>query len=185
MMPGPTGPAPPTGGPAFLPHPRRPHAEPLPPVFDRRPASVRPVACLALAALIAALTGCGDGKIKRYPVSGSITVAGKPYEGARVFLFPLDGSEAFQKERPFGVTDESGAFSIMTFVKDDGAPAGTYKVIVMNDPPADADQAKRWRGRPQIDAQFSNPDTTPLTAEVTSGINQLEPFALDAATARR
>lgn len=155
-------------------------------MFDRRPAPVRPVACLALAALIATLTGCGDGKIKRYPVSGSITVAGKPYEGARVIFFPLEGSEAFQKERPLGVTDEAGAFNVTTFVKGDGAPAGKYKVLVMNArPPADAEQAKRWRGRPLIDPKFSNPDTTPLTAEVISDSNQLEPFALDAAAGRR
>lgn len=102
-----------------------------------------------------------------------------------MFLFPLDGSEAFQKERPFAVTDESGAFQIMTFVKNDGAPAGKYKVLVMNGTPADAEQAKRWRGRPQIDPTFSNPDTTPLTAEVVAGSNQLETLVLDAAPGRR
>ncbi len=179
MMPGPSGPAPPTGGPAFLPHPRRPHAEPLPPVFDRRPAPVRSVACLALAALIAALTGCGDGKIKTYPTTGTVTLGGKPYPGAMVMLVPIGGSESFQKERPFGVTGMEGRFEMTTFIDGDGAPAGEYQVMIrtaMPDPRRSEQAA--WGKRPEINPKYRKPGTSGLSATVNAAPTELPPFSL-------
>jgi len=148
-------------------------------VFDRRPAFGRPVACLALAALISAFTGCGDGKIKTYPVTGSVTVGGKPYPGAKVMLVPTGGSEAFQKERPFGVTGMDGRFALMTFVQGDGAPAGEFQVMIRTakPDPRKPDQAQ-WGRRQPIDPKYSRPDSSGLTAKVEEDATELPPFAL-------
>jgi hypothetical protein len=148
-------------------------------VLDRRLAPVRSVAYLALAALIATLTGCGDGKIKSYPTTGSVTVGGKPYPGAKVMLVPIGGSDAFQKERPFGVTGMDGRFAMTTFVPGDGAPAGEYQVMIRTakPDPRKPEQAQ-WGRRPPIDTKFSKPDSSGLTATVAEAETELPPFAL-------
>jgi hypothetical protein len=48
--------------------------------------------------------GCGDGKVARYPVIGSVNIDGKPADGAMVIFCPTDGSEEVMKLRPFGYT---------------------------------------------------------------------------------
>ncbi|QDV73617.1 DUF4198 domain-containing protein [Botrimarina mediterranea] len=148
-------------------------------MFDRRPAVCRSVTCLALAALASALTGCGDGKIKTYPATGTVTVGGKPYPGAKVMLVPVGGSESFQKERPFGITGMDGRFSMKTFVDSDGAPAGDYQVMIRTakPDPRKPDQAE-WGRRPPIDSKYSKPDTSGLTATVEEGATEIPPFAL-------
>src|SRR4051812_46804221 len=87
---------------------------------------------LSFALLIAliAVSGCGDTGIKRIPVHGSVNVDGQPADGVRVIFCPVGGSEEMQKKyRPSGVTGPDGKFTLMTITKDDGAPAGEYKVI--------------------------------------------------------
>lgn len=133
----------------------------------------------------ALLTGCGDGKIARYPVSGTVMVKGQPYEGARVFLFPIGGDEAFQRERPFGVTDANGRFELTTFQKGDGAPAGEYTAIFRNSSPSNAEQAKAWARRPKIAKQYGKPELSPVKVTITTDSNELDPFDLEPATRKR
>ncbi|QDT68708.1 hypothetical protein MalM25_16320 [Planctomycetes bacterium MalM25] len=144
-------------------------------MFERRSPLARPRWIWALAS-IAALAGCGDGKIARYPVSGSVLVDGKPYEGARVFLNPISGNEAFMKERPFGTTDEAGRFELTTFGKADGAPAGEYTVVLRNGTAKNPDQYKRWAKRPSIGREYGKPDTSPIKVTIEAGPNELAPF---------
>jgi hypothetical protein len=125
-------------------------------------------------------SGCREGKIATYPVTGSVTVGGKPFLGARVMLVPVGGSEKFQKERPLGFTDAAGQFQLTTFVAGDGAPAGDYQVMVRAaDPdPRKPEQLQAYRGRPRIDPKYSSPETSGLTAKVDAAPTQLPPFAL-------
>lgn len=146
-------------------------------MFERRSPLARPRWIWALAP-IAALIGCGDGKIARYPVSGTVLVDGKPYEGARVMFCPVEGSEAFSKERPFGVTDASGRFELTTFIKGDGAPAGDYKIMIRNGRPANAEQAKAWARRPKIPRQYGKPDASGVTATVNAEPTELAAFEI-------
>lgn len=152
---------------------------------DRRPAFGRSLASATLAAsLLLSLAGCGDGKIKCVPVSGSVIFDGKPYPGARVMFVPMGGGEKFQKERPFGITDESGNFQLTTFAKADGAPAGEYQVMIRTASPRGPEQAKAWGRRPKIDPKFGKPDSSGIIATVESEPTELAPFDVSSAQRR-
>ena len=60
------------------------------------------------------------------PAGGKVTLDGEPVEGASVAFSPQsDGGKA-----AVGMTDASGAFSLMTDGSDEGAMPGSYKVSV-------------------------------------------------------
>jgi len=118
------------------------------------------------------LSGCGDGKLVAYPVTGTLLVDGRPAEGAVVTLIPINGSEEFMHERPFSEVDAEGKFELTTFLSGDGAPAGDYKVTVLWTKGARPGQADR------LGARYATPDRTSLTATVESGPNTLPPIEL-------
>jgi hypothetical protein len=132
--------------------------------------------------LFLVLAGCGSGKISTYPVIGTVSVDGKPAEGAILTLCPTDGSDQFKRERPFGQADASGKFGLTTFVAKDGAPAGEYKVIVrwpgkrQAGPNDDPDHASGNFDR--LNGKFMNPDQSGLTVKVDAGPTKLPPFEL-------
>lgn len=83
---------------------------------------LRPRLAAAICGIALLLAG-GCGK-SMSPVSGLVTLDGKPLANARVILTPVDG-----KGRPAqGVTDDSGRFSITSIKPNDGALKGEYKV---------------------------------------------------------
>ncbi len=72
--------------------------------------------------------GCNNDPLGLQPVTGSVTVDGKPAAGVRLVFCPVTASEGAMKQRPLGITDEQGKYSLTTFVLGDGAPAGEYKI---------------------------------------------------------
>lgn len=87
-------------------------------------AAFRPtlVASVGVMVLIAA---CGPSRPKTAPVSGVVTLDGKPVAGASVMLTPDDGG------RPaLGETDAEGKFTLTTFEPGDGALVGKHHVTV-------------------------------------------------------
>ena len=84
---------------------------------------------LTLIVVITAALGCGSDvpkgpeKISTTPVDGVVTLNGKPAAEVSVSLHHSEGKVA-----PRGISDKDGKFSIATYGKDDGAPAGKYKV---------------------------------------------------------
>jgi hypothetical protein len=136
---------------------------------------------LLVSTVLVALAGCGDGKIARYPVKGTIRVDGQPVEGALVIFCPVSGPPELQKERPYGRTDAQGIYELRTFEPGDGAPVGDYKVMV------------RWMGGGQsqsrgsddqtgggdrLRGRYVNPETSGLTYTVIEGDNDVPPFEL-------
>jgi hypothetical protein len=81
------------------------------------------LACIGLLAV----PWCGDdtGLAKRYPGSGTVTYNGNPVEKGRIDFIPTqaDGRTASGE-----IVD--GKYSLTTFVSDDGALPGPYKVEV-------------------------------------------------------
>jgi hypothetical protein len=128
------------------------------------------------------IAGCGDGKIARYPVQGSVTVDGKPADGAIVIFCPIGGGPELEKLRPMGTADQAGAFKLMSITPNDGAPAGPYKVIVKW--PAQVSAAADREGRgggigpDRLRGRYYNLDTTPLSANIEAKSNELAPFDL-------
>jgi hypothetical protein len=132
-----------------------------------------------LVAGVAALSGCGDGKLPLYPVTGTVLVDSKPAEGAMVIFCPVEGSSPPEllRERPFGNSGPDGKFLVTTFLKDDGIPAGDYKILVkwaVRGPAFDerSGAVDRLRGR------YMNLENTPLTAKITGDSVELPPFDL-------
>lgn len=133
---------------------------------------------LTLAAVtLAAAVGCGGTKeVPVFPVSGKVTVNGKPATGAQVLFQPVGGSA--DGTRPNAIVGKDGTFALTTRAKDDGAPAGEYKVLVV------------WRvsvGNPDdgqtrnaLPEKFNDPAQTPLTATVPTAPTTLEPFEIAA-----
>jgi hypothetical protein len=81
---------------------------------------------LVLLAITALASGCGDSNPKTYPVSGVVTLDGKPVPGATVTFIPDDSKSKSAATN----CDAQGKYSMSTFKQGDGAIPGSYKVIV-------------------------------------------------------
>jgi len=84
------------------------------------------------------ITGCsrGDGKPKTYPVTGTVTLAGTPVDGATVIFVPKSTPQPGTQgpQAATGITDAAGKYTLGTFAKGDGAVPGEYLVKVFKYP---------------------------------------------------
>jgi hypothetical protein len=89
----------------------------------------RPASCLAL--VTALLAGCGTGDetdaYRLVPVSGNVTLDGKPLEGAKVMFTPSDENKP--NTPGVDVTGQEGNFKLMYRGRSGVAP-GKYQVYV-------------------------------------------------------
>jgi hypothetical protein len=135
---------------------------------------------------ISVLIGCGPSRPETVPVSGSVTLDGKPVENASVAFFPVDGGLPAR-----GMTDASGKFTLMTFVAGDGALPGNHRVSVTKsetvttapavevggdqmETPTDGGAAENVKHLLPI--EYSSPSSSQLSVEVKKGMG---PVALD------
>ena len=142
--------------------------------------SVRQTVVLAVVMTIAAvgLAGCGGSTMpKIYPATGTVTWKGEPLADATVSFVPSVGAPSD------GKTDAQGKFAIMTNGMP-GARAGACKVTVskfagagasMPAAPKPEDMMKMYEKKKkgevekgEIPAKFGRPDTSGLSAEVTT-----------------
>ncbi len=84
------------------------------------------------AALLVSLWGCGGadtGKAlpKTVPVTGTVKLDGQPIEGAAVMFVPSGDTKGIEC---VGRTDSTGVYSLKQLRGADGAPLGTYKVVI-------------------------------------------------------
>jgi hypothetical protein len=144
--------------------------------------SARPSAFCALAVAVAAVVGCGgNGQLKVYPVTGQVLYNGEPLPKVDVAFHPTDPKNVTGYP-PHATTDADGKFSLMTYVKDDGAPAGEYKVAVafaveVAGGDDGADQTKKISF--QVPEKYHKKETTGLTVTVKPEPNALEPLKLE------
>lgn len=137
--------------------------------------------CLALTPLLLFCTGCGWGGsdfeyAKLYKAQGSLTINGKPAEGAMLIFSPLRQQEQVDKRgtRPHAYVDASGNFQVTTYQEGDGIPLGEYKIaLIWEDKP---NSSSSWD---KLDSQYVNPDSTNLRVAVAPGDNQFEPMKLE------
>ncbi len=130
----------------------------------------------------AAVVGCGKGRPKTVPVTGTVTFDGKPVEGASVAFYPAEGG------RPAtGTTDAQGKFTLTTFESGDGALPGSYNVTVMKvsggeataDEDSDTEETLMGdmgsEGESLLPPKYANVKSSGLTVEVKAG---MEPVTL-------
>jgi hypothetical protein len=134
---------------------------------------------LSVIGFVSFVAGCGSGRPETAKVSGTVTLDGKPVEGAIVAFFH---PEAGQPAR--GVTDGSGNFTLTTFAAGDGAMLGQHKVSVTKveesaDPGAKTEDGQETPSSSEnftesakhlLPIQYSSPSTSGLTVEVTKGM---------------
>jgi len=143
---------------------------------------------VGLAVLLAASTGC-DARRTPAPVSGTITLDGRPVEGATVTFHLLDNEK--DGSVVTGQTDKAGTFHLKTG-NEDGAVPGEYKVVVIKnvlanskvkipdfpDTPEGQNQRERfvWKQfgddqvpyRNVLPERYGDLKTTPLTCKIPS-----------------
>ncbi len=128
-----------------------------------------------IAGVLLAVLGCGgpagapdDMRAMVIPVSGKLlTSSGAPVANAWVVFNPkeIPGHEANAPTGP------DGSFRLSTFGKEDGAIPGRYTVTVEPHPYPKGP-------RPSIPRTYSSVKDSPLTVEIKSGVNELEPLRL-------
>lgn len=92
----------------------------------------------AVATFCLVISGCGGGaevpkdRVPTHPVSGVVTLDGKPLEGATV-TFHAPPSNGMGKAIPsaIGTTDSAGRYKLSTWTKDDGATPSTYTISIV------------------------------------------------------
>ena len=144
--------------------------------------NLRAIAYSLFGVLVLAFTGCSpSGQLKTYPVKGQVLNNGQPLKGVDVAFLANE-----EKNRvpypPHAVTDENGNFSLMSYGKDDGAPAGEFKVAIafaVEVAGADdgGDQTKKITS--QVPMKYQKAETSGLTAAIRAEANTLEPFKLE------
>ncbi|EAQ82117.1 hypothetical protein [Blastopirellula marina] len=90
------------------------------------------IALLLLAISVPALFGCGARSAATAPVSGTVTIQGKPQANLVVSFLPqADTTEAIGKAS-MGVTDADGKFTLQTIDVEPrtGALIGKHKVVI-------------------------------------------------------
>ena len=121
------------------------------PYLDR---AATPGLCLVALAMLAASAGCGSGHPKTVAVSGRVTVNGKPLPSGDIQLVPEKGRPAF------GTIAADGRFVLGTFEDNDGAPKGTYKVVVT------AFETLGAQNRTLVPDRYSSPQTSDKTVTI-------------------
>jgi hypothetical protein len=88
--------------------------------------------CSLLAAVVACLLpcGCGGPGYKLAPVSGRVTLKGKPLADVKVSFQPSQKGKSEPGPGSFGTTDADGRYSLKTVTEPpaDGAVVGTHVV---------------------------------------------------------
>jgi hypothetical protein len=88
--------------------------------------NARPPLLVAVAVAAAALFGCDSGP-KLVPVTGTVTLDGKPLEGANIAFVPEQGNSAVTQGTD--LTGASGNYKIM-YNNRSGLAPGKYKVAI-------------------------------------------------------
>jgi hypothetical protein len=96
------------------------------------PSLSRRIAQFALILALIACVGCGGGEPSLAPVSGIVTVDGKPYPDAVVSFQPIGTKDALNPGRgSSGYTDANGRFVLKYDGIKNGAVVGKHLVRIM------------------------------------------------------
>ena len=142
-----------------------------------------------LICLVGLLLGCNKSGLETYPVTGIITYQDQPVAGAHVGFIP-QGEDPEMKPAN-GSSDEEGHYTLSVYIspgnQPQGAMPGTYNVTVQKYEGPELDEGVEYsesiqnpalRPKNILPPIYANAKTTPLSAEVTTGDNELS-FTLD------
>jgi hypothetical protein len=116
---------------------------------------------LVLACILVSGCSWGTGRPPTYQVNGAVSMKGQPLEGATVVFVPAEGAS---HEPATGITDAAGQFKLSTFLADDGAMAGDYRIKVSKfdlKKPTKEEQARYISIEEEQKMQFGDEKPTP------------------------
>lgn len=111
--------------------------------------------------MLSVFVGCGKGFS---PMGGKVSYSDGAPLTVGVVIF---STSSFQAE---GVLNDKGEYTIGSLTKNDGLPAGKYKVTIMGAQQTDDKEMTTAL----IDPLYTNAETTPLTCEVKSGAKKFD-----------
>jgi len=123
---------------------------------------------ILLGGLTLLAAGCSGHKgPKLVPVSGKVTLDGKPLPGGVVNFFPDKAKGNDSQNTATGTIDSSGTYKLTSNAKE-GAALGHYKVTVATEMPPGADMkaGEMPPKLPPINSKYKLIDQTPLSVEV-------------------
>ncbi len=134
---------------------------------------------IAVGVCVSLCAGCSkeEPRVRVYPVRGEVKYKGQPAVNAHVVFHPTDPNQSF---RPHAFVQEDGSFQLSSYVSNDGAPVGTYKVTI-NWPhtlPGSEDASGEHEGPDLLGGRFTDPNKSPWPVEVKPGPNELAPFVI-------
>jgi hypothetical protein len=92
--------------------------------------------CCGLIFLLLALAGCGGPSFDVVPVSGVVTLDGKPLAGARIGFEPRrSGDERIAGPGSYAKTDSAGRYRLESLDGEPGAVVATHDVTISTSPP--------------------------------------------------
>jgi hypothetical protein len=123
---------------------------------------VRGVFLAAIAVTMAMLSGCGDGRPSRVPVSGQVLIDGKPLDYGFIRLVPKGARPASAE------IGADGRFTLKTFEPGDGAVLGTHPVMILAAEPLTSTK-QRWHAP----KKYADPAASGLTATIDGPTDSL------------
>lgn len=124
--------------------------------------------------------GC-SGRVtppRTVPVSGLVTLKGKPAVGVRVKLHPQFNIGRF-KFIPYGETGLDGKYTLSTGASGNGAPKGDY-IVTVERPSIESGQKDGLETEvDQFKGAYSDPAKSNWKVTVKEGDNVLEPIQLN------
>jgi len=129
---------------------------------------------IALVCLLA--SSCSFGRLKVYPVRGQVFHDNTPAEGALVVFHLIDAADP-ASPKPRGQVGADGGFTLTTYVKGDGAPAGDYVVAIVWYP-KDAKPDPKTGERANLLPEEYAGTASPLRAKVHETDNVLPAFVI-------
>lgn len=137
----------------------------------------RAFAGIGLAICVAAVAGCGSGKLPVVPVEGTVVYKGQPLQSGVVTFLPSSGPVAS------GEIQSDGTFRLSTYGNGDGAVLGSHQVTIGSFREPTAEETAKAAGSEPLGSiavtpqKYLVPTTSGLTAEVKEQ-NELFRFEL-------
>ncbi len=95
------------------------------------------------------ISGCGDGRPTRVPVSGRVTIDGEPLTHGFIRFIPTGSRMSV------GQLDDQGRFQLSCFEGGDGAVLGEHRIVILSQEPLGQTQIK-WHAPRKYTAASSS-----------------------------
>src|SRR5262249_53332966 len=110
-------------------------------------------------------------KVPTHPVTGTVTLDGKPRAGATVGFHRRNPETEKYTTAADGLTDETGRFQLSTYTRFDGCPAGEFTVTVVKTGKGYYDREAPEKSL--IPEKYATPDKSEIKVTVKEGSNEV------------